>query len=77
MATQTITRLTSIPEHTLDEALQNPKGEPSTSAKGKDTNPTIQRKPDSKPDPGDNHGDNIHLQKRIFGLYGLPGLFSL
>ena len=29
MATQTITRLTEIPEHTLDEALQQT-GEPST-----------------------------------------------
>ena len=55
MATQIITRLTSIPEHTLDEALQ--KGEPSTPAKGKDANPTIEGKPDSEPDPGDNYGD--------------------
>ena len=42
MATQTITRLTSIPEHTLDEALQNPKGEPSTPAKGKESNPFME-----------------------------------
>ena len=55
MATQIITRLTSIPEHTLDEALQ--KGEPSTPAKGKDANPTIEGKPNSEPDPGDNYGD--------------------
>ena len=52
MATQTITRLTSIPEHTLDEALQNPEGEPSTPAK----NPNeASGNPDTEPDPGDNH----------------------
>ena len=61
MATQTITRLTNIPEHTLDKALQNPKGEPSTPAKGKDTNPTIEGKLNSEPDPDDNHGDDIPL----------------
>ena len=67
MATQTITRLTSIPEHTLDEALQNPKGEPSTPAKGKDpkSNPFMESQPDNnpdtKPDPGDNHGNDIPL----------------
>ena len=64
MATQTITqsRLTDIPEHTLDEALQQ-KGEPSTPAKGKDpktNNPDeASGNPDTEPDPGDNHG--IHL----------------
>ena len=60
MATQTITknRLTDVPEHTLNEALQQ-KGEPSTSAKGKD--PTvggpnaISGNPDNEPDPGDNY----------------------
>ena len=58
MATQTITRLTEIPEHTRDEALQQ-KGEPSTPAKGKD--PTIDDpsaisgNPDIEPDPGDNY----------------------
>ena len=65
MATQTITRLTSIPEHTLDEALQ--KGEPSTPAKGKDANPTIEGKPDSEPDPGDNHGDDHRTMDRPAG----------
>ena len=65
MATQTITktRLTDVLEHTLDEALQNPKGEPSTPAKGIDpkvNNPDEDsRNPDTEPDPGDNHG--IHL----------------
>ena len=61
MATQTITktRLSDVSEHTLDEALQNPKGEPSTPAKGKDTNPTnptmVEGNPDNEPDPGDNY----------------------
>ena len=61
MATQTVTqsRLTDIPEHTLDEALQQ-KGEPSTPAKGKDlkTNPLVENQPDNnnnEPDPGDNY----------------------
>ena len=61
MATQTITqsRLTDIPEHTLDEALQQ-KGEPSTPAKGK--TPKINQpdngpsgNPDIELDPGDNY----------------------
>ena len=60
MATQTITRtrLTDVPEHTLDEALQQ-KGEPSTPTKGKD--PTIDDpsaisgNPGNEPDPGDNY----------------------
>ena len=58
MATQTVTqsRLTDIPEHTLDEALQQ-KGEPSTPAKGKipKANPFIENQPDVEPDPGDNY----------------------
>ena len=69
MATQTVTqsRLTDIPEHTLDEALQQ-KGEPSTPAKGKNpkANPSIENQPDNGPsaasgnpdielDPGDNY----------------------
>ena len=60
MATQTITqsRLTDIPEHTLNEALQQ-KGEPSTPAKGKnptiDDPSTIGGNPDNEPDPGDNY----------------------
>ena len=64
MATQTVTqsRLTDIPEHTLDEALQG--GEPSTPAKGK--NPFVGNQPDNnnpntEPDPGDNHGNDIPL----------------
>ena len=65
MATQT--RLTEIPEHTLDEALQQ-KGEPSTPAKGKNpkTTPSTENQPDNgpgvasgnqdiEPDPGDNY----------------------
>ena len=64
MATQTATRLSDIPEHTLDEALQNPKGEPSTPAKR--NNPFIENQPDNnnpdtEPDPGDNHGNDIPL----------------
>ena len=61
MATQTITktRLSDVPEHTLYEALQNPKGEPSTPAKGKDTNPTnsaiTEGNPNDELDPGDNY----------------------
>ena len=52
MATQTITRtrLTDIPEYTLDEALENPKT----------NNPDeVSGNPDTEPNPGDNHG--IHL----------------
>ena len=66
MATQTVTqsRLTDIPEHTLDEALQQ-KGEPSTPAKGKNpktSDPNIASgNPDTEPDPGDNHGNDIPL----------------
>ena len=67
MATQTVTqsRLTDIPEHTLDEALQQ-KGEPSTPAKGKNLNPFVENQPDNnnpdtEPDPGDNHGNDIPL----------------
>ena len=56
MATQTITRLTEIPEHTLDEALQQ-KREPSTPAKGKD--PTINDPSaiggNTEPDPVDTY----------------------
>ena len=67
MATQTITqsRLTDIPEYTLDEALQG--GEPSTPAKGKNPkNPFVENQPDNnnpdtEPDPGDNHGNDIPL----------------
>ena len=67
MATQTVTqsRLIDIPEHTLDEALQQ-KGEPSTPAKGKNPNLLIENQPDNGPsaasgnpdielDPGDNY----------------------
>ena len=67
MATQTITktRLSDVPEHTLDEALQNPKGEPSTPVqgnKGRDAGPRQQdNNPDSEPDPGDNYGNDIPL----------------
>ena len=62
MATQTITCLTDVPEHTLDEALQQ-QGEPSTPAKRK--NPFTKNKtdnnPETEPDPGDNHGNDIPL----------------
>ena len=57
MATQTITRLTDVPEHTLDEVLQQ-QGEPSTPAKGKNqtNNPDeVSGNPDTEPDPGDNY----------------------
>ena len=84
MATQTVTqsRLTDIPEHTLEEALQQ-KGEPSTLAKGKDpktSDPNIvSGNPDDDRDPGDNHGDDIPLGSDHEGppsggpLGGFPG----
>ena len=79
MATQTLTknRLTEIPEHTLDEALQQ-KGEPSTPAKGKDQHPFVENQPDNnnpdtEPDLGDNHGNDIPLGSDHGGP---PGGFS-
>ena len=67
MAIQTLIKnhLSEIPEHTLDEALQQ-KGEPSTPAKGKDPNLFMENQPDNnnlipEQDLGDNHGNDIPL----------------